>query len=648
MDTHGHHPVSVRTAERHGVPHPRPVPVRARVLRDIDVSVIVPARDCGPWLDRCLTSLLVQRVAKEVLVVDDASTDGSASLLRLYAEHHPGVVRVVTMDRPVGAGRARNIALDRARGRYVFFCDADDYLGPEALPRMLAMADRNGSDIVLGKIVGHGRRAPTTMFHANADRVPLRDSAVYNSLCCFKLFRREMLEHHRIRFDEELRVGEDIVFTAHAYCHAEVISVVADYDCYHLIDRPDGSSVMQDPGSRDPVAWLRMIRRPMELMTRHVPPGPLRDHLLRRHFKLDALAQLGAPFLAADPARREQIAAEVGELCARWLTEGVRERLDEVNRQRLDALHDIDRLVRLARVEAASVRCALTGLWWDAEGRLVVRGTASLAGAGSDDGAWLDPAACAVSLVLRQKGDPVPARVYPAESGGTRFTVAFDPGELPSGVWHAYVAVACEGVTRQARLGAERDHEATAPVPRLCGGPAVLPFYTRSHGNLSLDVGGHVVAVRCAARLDAVRWRWGRRLVLDGRISLDGDGPPAPESVRAMVWRERRGGDERAAPVAARAGGAFRAVQPFGRFGPGIWDAYLELDLGGPPLRFRVEAAGVADDLPPPRAWWRGTRRWSVRPYPTAGKGRLSAVVRVTPVRGVHRVRGLARRLLRR
>ena len=68
-------------------------------------------------------------------------------------------------------------------------------------------------------------------------------------------------------------VGEDILFTVHAYCHAKVISVVADYDCYHLVARPDGSSIMQQPGSRDPRGWLSMIRGPIQLMTEHVPPG---------------------------------------------------------------------------------------------------------------------------------------------------------------------------------------------------------------------------------------------------------------------------------------------------------------------------------------------------------------------------------------
>ena len=57
-------------------------------------------------------------------------------------------------------------------------------------------------------------------------------------------------------------------------------------------------------------------------------------------------------------------------------------------------------------------------------------------------------------------------------------------------------------------------------------------------------------------------------------------------------------------PVTVGAGGAFTAWQAMGRLGPGTWDAYLELDLGGPPARFRIEA--MAQMIEPPRTWWRG------------------------------------------
>ncbi|MFB9967455.1 glycosyltransferase family 2 protein [Sinosporangium siamense] len=606
-----------------GVPAPRGAhaveeAAESAVEMSVDVTVIVPVRDCRAYLDRCLTSILVQRVSKEIVVVDDGSTDGSSELLALYAGYHRGVVKVLRHEHRGGAGGPRNLGLAHARGRYVFFCDADDYLGPEALERMLAMADRNCADIVLGRVVGHGRRAPESMFHRSVDRADLGDSAVYNSLSCFKLFRRAMLTKHRILFDEDLVVGEDIVFTTHAYCHAGVISVMADYDCYHLVSRSDGTSIMQQPGSRDPVAWLRMIKGPIALMARHIRPGPLRDHLLRRHFRLDALAQLGRPFLVAEEVERKQIAEEVAGLCDEWLTEGVRKRLPSIDRQRLDSLADIDRLVRLAQIEAASVRSRLTGLSWH-NGRLSVTGTAILEG--------LDPAGeCEIALVLRPRRGGHQDVVAQVAGGPRGFAAALDPAGLASGVWDAYAAVTCEGVTRLGRLGADRDDRVARPAPCVVDDVVLLPYFTRTHGNLSVDVGGHVVAVPGRVRLRATRWAFGHRLVLDGEIKV-GDGELGTGGLRHLVWRERTTGQEHKEPVVMLPGNQFAVRPVVGRLGPGTWDAYVEMRLGGPPVRFRIEAEPQV--VTAAKSWWRGPVRRTVRPYVTNGKGRLSATVKI-------------------
>ncbi|GIH91296.1 hypothetical protein Psi01_19260 [Planobispora siamensis] len=632
-------PVTRTILRRAGAQHGGAV-VEVTAAPVVDVTVIVPVHNCRPYLDRCLTSLLIQRVSKEIVVVDDGSTDGGAELADLYAAHHRGVVRVVHQPASGGAGRPRNVGLSLARGEYVFFCDADDYLGPEALERMLAMAERNDSDIVLGKVVGHGRRAPSSMFDRNAERVPLEDSAVYNSLSCFKLFRRQMLQRHGIRFDETLTVGEDIVFTTHAYCHAGVISVVADYDCYHLVDRPDGTSIMQRRESRDPVSWIRMIKRPIELMTGHVRPGPLRDHLLRRHFRLDAFANLGRPFLEAGEVERKEIAAEVADLCDRWLTDGVRERLGAVDRGRIAALEDIDRLVRLAHIELAVMRRELTGLRWDERDTgLAVSGRVALEA--MEPAGHPGLAVGEVSLVLkpRQAGEgPDSAVVVPVASDGEEFAGVVDLAVLPSGVWDVHVAVACEGVVRTGRLGAERDQRIARPAPRMIGGTVALPYFTRPYGNLSIDVGGHVVSPPGIVRLIRARWAAWHRLVLDGEITM-GALTPDPRTVRHLVWRERGSGRERRVPVVSEPGGTFTAGQAVGRLRPGTWDAYLELDLGGPPVRFRVEAE--PELVAPPRTWWRGAALRTARPYATAGKGRLSLVVRATGPKA------LLRRLLR-
>jgi glycosyltransferase involved in cell wall biosynthesis len=61
-------------------------------------------------------------------------------------------------------GSPRNVGIDTAQGKYVFFCDHDDSFGDEALQRLTDYAEQNTSDVVIGKLTGVGRVLPRGIF----------------------------------------------------------------------------------------------------------------------------------------------------------------------------------------------------------------------------------------------------------------------------------------------------------------------------------------------------------------------------------------------------------------------------------------------------------------------------------------------------
>lgn len=97
------------------------------------ISVIVPTWNCGRWLERCLRSLLGQTVKPEIIVVDDASTDHTASVLKSFQEK----VKVVWHGTRSGANAARNTGLGAATGELIAFADADNEYAPHWLERLL-------------------------------------------------------------------------------------------------------------------------------------------------------------------------------------------------------------------------------------------------------------------------------------------------------------------------------------------------------------------------------------------------------------------------------------------------------------------------------------------------------------------------------
>uniref|UniRef100_UPI00131DA3F1 glycosyltransferase family 2 protein n=1 Tax=Thaumasiovibrio occultus TaxID=1891184 RepID=UPI00131DA3F1 len=103
--------------------------------REIVFSVIIPVYNGEDFIRRCLDSIVSQScsVEYEVIVVDDASTDNTAVLLSKYASEFDGYVQVVTHEENKRQGGARNTGLDIARGKYILFLDADDWLELDAL-----------------------------------------------------------------------------------------------------------------------------------------------------------------------------------------------------------------------------------------------------------------------------------------------------------------------------------------------------------------------------------------------------------------------------------------------------------------------------------------------------------------------------------
>lgn len=116
-----------------------------------EVSVVVPARDAAATLPDQLAALAEQHAdfPWEVLVCDNASTDGTAQVVTAWSDRLPRLARVPVTDRR-GAGAARNVGAQRAGGRYLAFCDADDVVAPGWLAALRSGLET--ADLVVGLV----------------------------------------------------------------------------------------------------------------------------------------------------------------------------------------------------------------------------------------------------------------------------------------------------------------------------------------------------------------------------------------------------------------------------------------------------------------------------------------------------------------
>ena len=476
------------------------------------VSVVVPVYDPGPYLERCVDSLLGQSLPPgelEVIFVDDGSTDGSGARLDRLASRHSHV-RVIHQPNSGWPGKPRNVGIEAARGAYVFFMDADDALGPEALERLHAMAVRNGSDIVLGRVVGHRRFAPRDVFAEDRDRVTLWDAPLVDTLTIHKLFRRAFLDEQGLRFPEGRRRLEDLAFTLPAYFAADTISILASYPCYYLYWRDDFANISH--GRVDPAYYYGFVRDILGIVEAHTEPGPRRDSLLQRFVRLEMMDRLrNRPFLDSTDEQRSALFREIRAVVADHVPPTVDPLLPPTQRTRL-ALVRADRLdlvVELAEFEAGvTARATALEHRRAGDGSLELRLDVGLDAGGDPlrlharDGTLLLPLPEPVAAVVRDEARAVapgaarafhvlvrrtddstehvvatfgetagPADVGPDGAVERTVTVTLDPrtlgggAPLPPGRWNVVVRAEAHGYNREARpRAANPAGRATAPL----------------------------------------------------------------------------------------------------------------------------------------------------------------------------------------
>ena len=213
------------------------------------ISVIIPVYNAEQFLPACLDSVLHQDYPSfEILVIDDGSTDGSAALIDRYAAREPRIVAL--HQRNAGVSAARNRGVAEARGEYIAFVDADDRVTPTYLSHLLSpQVDLSIAGISLlhepsGRMESHGFDRTRS---ARTDRergLLFADAEIHDTTKgpCNKLFRREIIEQHHLRFDPRYSYGEDHLFVLEFVKHCHSIAQIAHTD-YLYIHRPTAASL---------------------------------------------------------------------------------------------------------------------------------------------------------------------------------------------------------------------------------------------------------------------------------------------------------------------------------------------------------------------------------------------------------------------
>ena len=201
------------------------------------ISIIVPVYGTEKYLRRCLDSILAQTFQDfELILVDDGSYDSSADICDEYTLRDKRIRIIHQSNR--GQSSARNIALDIANGKYIYFCDSDDWIELNLLEEVYNRIITDNADIVrLSDVVEYGNKSLKTTFKyidfcESISTSKEKKDFILNKLLtytfgwetCLSLFSSTIIFNNDICFPEGINIAEDLYFHINFIFFANKIS----------------------------------------------------------------------------------------------------------------------------------------------------------------------------------------------------------------------------------------------------------------------------------------------------------------------------------------------------------------------------------------------------------------------------------------
>lgn len=225
----------------------------------VDVSIIVPIYNKGKYLKRCIDSILNQTLKNiELILVNDGSTDNSLEICKEYAENDSRII-IINKENE-GVSKARNDGILIAKGQFVGFVDADDYIDKNMYQSMLMKCKNFKSEVCISNyyIDSNNYQTPVKLdihndliFKENIPDVFIldlinSDPTIENSKTIMGsswrfLISKHFLINENIYFPINIPLREDLLFVLKLMLKSE--SICIDHSCNYFYVNTEGSAL---------------------------------------------------------------------------------------------------------------------------------------------------------------------------------------------------------------------------------------------------------------------------------------------------------------------------------------------------------------------------------------------------------------------
>lgn len=193
------------------------------------ITVMIPAYNAEKYIARCVESLCMQTYKNiEILIVNDGSKDSTGTIC-LELEKKDARVRLVNQENG-GEGAARNTGLREAKGRYLCFVDADDYVKPEFVELLYGNLKKHEAGLSIcgftelkeATVLNETKGKKQLLSQEQAMEMLLREDA-FKGYVWNKIFDMNIIRKYQLQFDVTLAVWTDVLFVFQYMCHIEQV-----------------------------------------------------------------------------------------------------------------------------------------------------------------------------------------------------------------------------------------------------------------------------------------------------------------------------------------------------------------------------------------------------------------------------------------
>ena len=176
------------------------------------ISIIIPLHNAEKYILDALRSALIQDVDKEIIIIDDCSTDASLETVLDYVKKNHDILKDKTRiivrknSENLGVAKTRNLGVDIARGEYVAYLDADDMWRSDKLKRQLDFIKEKKADICSAsrEMIDESGESEGRIIGIEKEEITLKDLKRSNHInCSAVLAKKELMKKHPMRHDKD-------------------------------------------------------------------------------------------------------------------------------------------------------------------------------------------------------------------------------------------------------------------------------------------------------------------------------------------------------------------------------------------------------------------------------------------------------------